>query len=290
MLRSMTGFGRGEIIGEKCIVSVELRSVNNRYFDVIIRNNRGYMSWDEEIKKLIQKQLIRGKIFCNVNIEESKSNGSLSKLDVEAVKSYASLLGKIKQYAGINEPIHLSHMLGNSNIFLQPSKEDFEELQKITFESLDYAVAELQNMRTDEGKQLYSDIKERALEMQKKLEEIGKLSANNSSDKFEKMKLRVDELLRDSIEPGRLNHELAILSDKFDISEECVRLKSHIRQFLAYVEYDEPVGKRLDFLLQEMNRESNTIASKSNESGISHIVVEMKNLIESVREQIQNII
>ncbi|MCH7819376.1 MAG: YicC family protein [Candidatus Marinimicrobia bacterium] len=286
----MTGYGRGESIGHKCVVSIELRSVNNRYCDVIMRNNRGYMAWDEEIKKSIQKRLIRGKIFCNLHIEEINSNGGLSKLDAEAVKNYANLLGEIKKYAGIDEPIKLNHLLGNSNIFLQPSKEDLEVLKKLAFEALENAIKELADMRSDEGKKLSLDIVERMSNMQEKVEEIEKLSVNNSSKQFEKLKTRVDELLRNRIEPGKLDHELAILSDKLNITEECVRLKSHIKQFLTYIEIDEPVGKRLDFLLQEINRESNTIASKSNENGIAHIIVEMKNQIESVREQVQNVV
>ncbi|TFB12514.1 YicC family protein [Candidatus Marinimicrobia bacterium MT.SAG.3] len=290
MLQSMTGFGRGEALGEKCVVSIELRSVNNRYCDVIMRNNKGYMAWDEEIKKQIQKRLKRGKIFCNLHIEESKSNGGLSKLDSEAVKNYANLLGEIKKHAGIEEPIKLSHLLGNNNIFFQPSKDDIEELKKLAFEALEDAITELTGMRNDEGEKLSSDIVERASDVNNRVEEIGQLSENNSSKQFEKLKLRVDELLRERIEPGKLDHELAVLSDKLDITEECVRLKSHIKQFLTYIEIDEPVGKRLDFLLQEMNRESNTIASKSNENGIAHIVVEMKNQIESMREQVQNVI
>ena len=138
----MTGFGRGESIGEKCVVSVELRSVNNRYCDVIMRNNKGYMAWDEEIKKIIQNRLRRGKIFCNLHIEESNSKGTLSELDSEAVKNYANLLGEIKKHAGIEEPITLSHLLGNNNIFVQPSKEDIEELKKLAFEALEGAINE----------------------------------------------------------------------------------------------------------------------------------------------------
>lgn len=286
----MTGYGRGESIGDVCAVSIELRSVNNRYCDVIMRNNKGYMAWDDEIKKSLHKRLKRGKIFCNLHIEEGKSKSGLSKLDAEAVKNYAIFLEEIKKYAGIEEPIKLNHLLGSSNIFLQPEKENFEELKKLTFEALGTAINALADMRKDEGEKLSSDIVERVSDMQDKVEEIEKLSENNSSKHYEKLKTRVDELLQGRIEPGKLDHELAILSDKLDITEECVRLKSHIKQFLTYVEVDEPVGKRLDFLLQEMNRESNTIASKSTENGIAHIIVEMKNQIESVREQVQNVI
>lgn len=290
MLHSMTGYGRGESIGDECAVSIELRSVNNRYCDVIMRNNKGYMAWDDEIKKSIQKRLKRGKIFCNLHIEEGKSKSGLSKLDAEAVKNYAKFLGEIKKYAGIEEPIKLNHLLGSNNIFLQPEKENFEELRELTFEALETAINELADMRKDEGEKLSSDIVVRVSNMQDEVEEIEKLSENNSSKHYEKLKTRVDELLQGRIEPGKLDHELAILSDKLDITEECVRLKSHIKQFLTYIEIDEPVGKRLDFLLQEMNRESNTIASKSTENGIAHIIVEMKNQIESVREQVQNVI
>ncbi len=286
----MTGYGRGESIGDDCVVSVELRSVNNRYCDVIMRNNKGYMAMDDEIKKSIQKRLKRGKIFCNLHIGEGKSDSGFSMLNANAVKNYANLLGEIKKYAGIEEPIKLNHLLGNSNIFLQPEIEDFDELKKLTFEALETAIKELSDMRKDEGEKLSSDIVERVSDMRDKVDEIEQLSENNSSRQYEKLKTRVDELLRGRIEPGKLDHELAILSDKLDITEECVRLKSHIKQFLTYVEIDEPVGKRLDFLLQEMNRESNTIASKSIENGIAHIIVEMKNQIESVREQVQNVI
>lgn len=286
----MTGYGRGESIGNECVVSIELRSVNNRYCDVIMKNNKGYMAWDDEIKKSIQKQLKRGKIFCNLHIKEGKSKSGLAMLDAEAVKNYANFLGEIKKYAGIDEPITLNHLLGSSNIFVQPEKENFDELNKLVFEALKTAIKELADMRKDEGEKLSLDIVERVSDMQDKVEEIEQLSENNSSIQYEKLKMRVDELLRGRIEPRKLDHELAILSDKLDITEECVRLKSHIKQFLTYIEIDEPVGKRLDFLLQEMNRESNTIASKSTENGIAHIIVEMKNQIESVREQVQNVI
>ena len=290
MLSSMTGYGRGESTGAHCTVAVELRSVNNRYCDVVLRNNKGFMQWDDEVRRIIQKNLNRGKIYVNINVEATKSNGDLSKLDFDAVKKYASLLEQIKQHAGIDEPIQLSDLLSNNDIYMQSSEIDEEELHKLMLKALDGALIQVENMRNEEGKKLSADIAERISMIKEEVISIQKLSSDNASKQFEKLKSRAKELIGKGGESDRLNQELALLSDKLDISEECVRLDSHVGQFSDYLAIDEPVGKRLDFLLQEMNRESNTISSKSNNVTISHIIVEMRNVIESLREQVQNII
>lgn len=290
MLSSMTGYGRGESSGPRCTVAVELRSVNNRYCDVVLRNNRGFMEWDDEIRRIVQKSLSRGKIFVNINVEESNSNGNISKLDAKAVKEYANLLEEIKRHAGIDEPIQLNHLLGNNSIYVQPSEEDREELHKLMLNALGDALTQIENMRCEEGKKLTADIFERVNKVKEEIESIKKLSSDNASVQFGKLKSRAEELIGRGMEFDRLIQELALLTDRLDISEECVRLESHVGQFTDYLEIDEPVGKRLDFLLQEMNRESNTISSKSNNVSISHIIVEIKNVIESLREQVQNII
>ena len=290
MLSSMTGYGRGESTGAHCTVAVELRSVNNRYCDVVLRNNKGFMQWDDEVRRIIQKNLNRGKIYVNINVEATKSNGDVSKLDFDAVKKYASLLEQIKQHAGIDEPIQLSHLLSNNDIYMPSSEIDEVELHKLMLKALDGALIQVENMRNEEGKKLSADITERISMIKDEVISIQKLSTDNASKQFEKLKLRAKELIGKGGESDRLNQELALLSDKLDISEECVRLDSHVGQFTDYLAIDEPVGKRLDFLLQEMNRESNTISSKSNNVTISHIIVEMRNVIESLREQVQNII
>lgn len=290
MLSSMTGYGRGESIGPRCTVAVELRSVNNRYCDVVLRNNKGFMQWDDEVRRIIQKNLKRGKIYVNINVEATNSNGDVSKLDSDAVKKYASLLEEIKKHAGIDEPIQLSHLLSNNNIYAQPSEIDEEDLHKLMLKALESALTQVENMRSEEGEKLSADITERINLIKEEVTSIKNISSDNASTQFEKLKVRAQELIGNEMEFDRLNQELALLSDKLDISEECVRIDSHVGQFTDYLTIDEPVGKRLDFLLQEMNRESNTISSKSNNVSISHIIVEMRNVIESLREQVQNII
>lgn len=290
MLSSMTGYGRGESTGSRCTVAVELRSVNNRYCDVVLRNNKGFMQWDDEVRRIIQKNLKRGKIYVNINVEATNSNGDVSKLDSDAVKKYASLLEEIKKHAGIDEPIQLSHLLSNNDIYAQPSEIDEEDLHKLMLKALESALTQVENMRSEEGKKLSADITERINLIKEEVTSIKNLSSDNASAQFEKLKVRAQELIGNEMEFDRLNQELALLSDKLDISEECVRIDSHVGQFTDYLTIDEPVGKRLDFLLQEMNRESNTISSKSNNVSISHIIVEMRNVIESLREQVQNII
>ncbi|MCH8927136.1 MAG: YicC family protein [Candidatus Marinimicrobia bacterium] len=290
MLSSMTGYGRGESTGPHCTVAVELRSVNNRYCDVVLRNNKGFMQWDDEVRRIIQKNLKRGKIYVNINVEATNSNGDVSKLDSDAVKKYASLLEEIKKHAGIDEPIQLSHLLSNNNIYAQPSEIDEEDLHKLMLKALESALTQVENMRSEEGEKLSADITERINLIKEEVTSIKNISSDNASTQFEKLKVRAQELIGNEMEFDRLNQELALLSDKLDISEECVRIDSHVGQFTDYLTIDEPVGKRLDFLLQEMNRESNTISSKSNNVSISHIIVEMRNVIESLREQVQNII
>lgn len=290
MLSSMTGYGRGESTGPHCTVAVELRSVNNRYCDVVLRNNKGFMQWDDEVRRIVQKNLKRGKIYVNINVEATNSNGDVSKLDSDAVKKYASLLEEIKKHAGIDEPIQLSHLLSNNNIYAQPSEIDEEDLHKLMLKALESALTQVENMRSEEGEKLSADITERINLIKEEVTSIKNISSDNASTQFEKLKVRAQELIGNEMEFDRLNQELALLSDKLDISEECVRIDSHVGQFTDYLTIDEPVGKRLDFLLQEMNRESNTISSKSNNVSISHIIVEMRNVIESLREQVQNII
>jgi len=290
LLKSMTGYGRGESIEPHCTVSVELRSVNNRYCDVVLRNNKSFMQWDDEVRRKIQKSLSRGKIYVNINVEVTNPNGNVSELDPKAVKKYAALLEEIKEHAGINEPIQLNHLISNNNIYAAPSKIDQEHLHKCMLDALEGALSQVEDMRREEGKKLSEDIIERINTIEEEVESIQKISSDSASIQFEKLKSRAIELIGNGMEVDRLNQELALLSDKLDISEECVRLESHVGQFTDYLAVDEPVGKRLDFLLQEMNRESNTISSKSNNVSISHITVEMRNVIESLREQVQNII
>lgn len=291
MISSMTGYGRAESRSRGITMYVELRSVNSRFCDISIRIPRIISNYEDEIKRVVQTQLNRGKISVNISIDGVEAEMGNFKIDHELLKNYFTVLEELKEAAKLNDPIKLDHLLSISDLIkYETKKEDESKIFEIVRKGLLEAITNLQKMRSDEGRELARDIRSRIVKLGEYIDKIERYSEERSKEEYTKLRKRIKNLISDTeVDEHRLYTELALMADKVDVTEECVRFRSHNQLFLRYLDQSEPVGKKLNFLLQEMNREANTIGSKAMNSQISHIVVEIKNQIEKIREQVQNI-
>jgi uncharacterized protein (TIGR00255 family) len=291
MVTSMTGFGRGEVSEDGITVGVELRSVNSRFLEISARLPRSLSSRENEIKDLVRKEISRGKINILV-ILEKESNGSIPvKVNPPAAKAYYKLLNELKRTVRLKESVKLGHLLEFSDIF--ETLDDGSSKEKewvIARAGILSALHELKAMRIQEGKELETDFRHRIGVLQGHLDDVDRLSREQVPVERERLRERIKQLLEsETIDEGRLEMEIAVLADRLDVTEECVRFRSHNKFFLEALDTREPVGRKLNFLLQEMHREVNTIGSKSSSTEIAHIVVHAKEELERIREQLQNI-
>lgn len=291
MAISMTGLGVGEIkCGNKTIV-VELRSVNNRFLDVSCRMPSSLSQYENVVRDVIRKKIQRGKLYVTISIQ-GDNNGILElRVNSQTAKAVRSLLENLKEEAGIIDEIKLDHFIKFSEVF-EPFGEPkiVEEIWEEVHAALGKAITELQKMRKKEGGTLTKDILQRIDHLDINIRDIEEIAKKNLPEAYKKMVYCAQNLITDcEVQKDRLYAELAILASKIDVTEECVRMKSHDQLFRETVTQDKPVGKKLNFILQEMNREVNTISAKASNAEISHIVVEMKEEIEKLREQVQNL-
>jgi len=292
MTISMTGFGRGQERSRGIKVEVETKSVNSRHLDINIRMPQTYQTEELELKEIIQAYVERGKITIYVRVDESERGIPDVTFNSKLAKAYANLLQQMKESSGIKQEITLSDLLSFEDIL--QSREEDEQTKKLTFElikkALEDSLTNLNEMRRQEGKQLDNDLRSRLAHIEKSLENIKELSLDRIDTYREKLHERIEALISDDrLDNERLEQEVAIVADKIDITEEVVRLNSHIKLFYETLDRDQPIGRRLNFLLQEMNREINTIGSKANDSEISQEAVFVKENLEKLREQVQNI-
>ena len=293
-LVSMTGFGRGEASSKGCYWVVELRTVNNRYLDINIKSPRRFMSWEERIKKEISSYHIRGRVDVYVSINDEGIETSRLKTDLPLAREYLACLEEIMTELSVPGAPDLAMLASNRDIITprddEAGGEQLEELWPTFREALQGALIECQQMRQSEGETLQKDLLARLSSFQQKIDVIEQSLPLIIATRENSLKERLDNLLSGvDIDPVRLAQEVAILVDKTDVSEEIVRLRSHIEQFKGFLELDEPVGRRLDFLVQEFLREVNTIASKISNAETAHMTVGMKNDLEKIREQVQNL-
>lgn len=292
MITSMTGFGRGEASSNGFQVTVEVKTLNSRYLDVSVRMPPSIQHKEAPLKEFVQESLSRGKVNINVNVDRAASEVPDITFNSEMVKSYARILEQIKTDAGISQPVEVKDLLRFEDIF-ETQKEDEQEVEAIwqcTFTALKKAVEHLNSMRQKEGAELKSDMVNQITGIADILKEVGSLTEKKVPEMREKLHKRIRKMVsEDSFDPERMELEVALLVDKMDVNEEIVRLQSHLKFFLEALEADEPVGRRLNFLCQEINRELNTIGSKANDSLIAHHVVLGKEKLEQIREQVQNI-
>ena len=291
MIKSMTGFGRAKCEYEGREYNVEIKSVNHKYSDVSIKIPRQISYLEEKVRKEILTKVSRGKIDVFITLQDYSEKGKNIKINKELAKVYISQLRELAEETGITADIDVIDISKFPEV-LNISDEDNEELYWSELSQvLSIALDNFVSMREVEGNKICEDLKVRIDRIQKKVSEISSYSAGLVDEYIVKLKGRVKELMNtDIIDENRLAQEIVIFSDKSSIQEELTRLNSHISQFLSLIQSGaSPVGKKFDFIIQEMNREVNTIGSKANSTDISKCVIELKTEIEDVREQIQNI-
>lgn len=294
MFRSMTAFGRArETIGTKDITA-EIKSVNNRYLDCTVKITRLYSFLEDKIKKyLSEKGISRGKIEVYVGIDLLEKEGVEIGLDTAYAKSYIEALYNLRDTFNLKDDITVSRVASNHDVFITKKPEDDIEKDWVDIKLvLDKAIDAFLERRNQEGENLYKNIVEKIDNIKGYLKVIEKNSESDISGYAKKLEERILKFLNDNsvqIDEQRILTEVAIFADKVAIDEELVRLNSHFDAFYEIVEANEPAGRKLDFLLQEMNRETNTIGSKASNSDTAHLVVSIKNELEKIREQIQNI-
>ena len=292
MTKSMTGFGRGEFSNGTYAFNIEIKTVNHRYNDIIVRMPKHLNYLEEKIKRLIKKNISRGRVEIYVNMEYVTESPVEVHVDTSLAKSYKAALENLLSELGIEDKIGLEDVLTLEDIVKTERKEiDEDIIWECLSKALSIALENVMNMRKEEGSVLKEDIQcqlEKIESMLSKIEERAPFIVEEYRDKLRE---RIRELLDEEqgLDEERLNYEVVLFADKSDINEEIVRFKSHIRQFYKSMESKEPIGRKLDFLVQEMNREINTIGSKANDLIITNCVVDIKSELEKVREQIQNI-
>ncbi len=291
MIKSMTGYGRCEHIDESRKIVIDIRSVNHRYCDVSVKVPRSYAYLEEKIREYMSGEISRGKVEVFVYIENYTNEEKVVTLDNVLAENYYNVLKELKETYNLRNEIGLSDLSRFSDIFItRHQEEDKDKVWELVLNCLKGAVEDFVSMRTREGERLKANLLERADAIKALIAEIEKRTPEIVTEYEKRLRDRMEELLGDlKVDEGRLLTEVGIMADRVCIDEELVRLKSHFVELSKILSLSEPVGRKLDFLVQEINRETNTIGSKANDFGIAKNVVEIKSEIEKLREQIQNI-
>lgn len=290
MIRSMTGFGRSKIEINDKEYTIEIKSVNHKYSDISVKLPRQISYLEEKIRKTMADKISRGKVDVFISIQDYSEKGKNIKINREIAKVYIQELKELAEETGLNTDISIVDISRLPEVLNVKNEENEEEIWNEVNSVLNQAINNFIEMRETEGSKIKEDLKNRMDFVSNKVSEIKKYSAGLIDDYIVKLENRIKELLKvDVVDKDRLAQEIVIFSDKSSIEEELTRLDSHINQFLNLLEKDSPVGKKFDFIIQEMNREVNTIGSKANCLEITNCVIELKTEIENIREQIQNI-
>lgn len=289
MIHSMTGYGKGSAVKNNFSAEVEIKSVNSRFLELFLKLPPLLSDREYEMREILKSKIKRGKINVIVQLKQN-SNSDLEIVNETKLKEYISLIEKIKKTAGIKEEIKLEHIINNREIIssseISLSETEFSLVKK----AVKSAVEELLIMRKNEGKELANDLTKRIKAIERRVTLIEKEFKKNVNRYFNKLKERLKTLIGEAeLDEQRLYLELAAIADKADITEECVRLKSHLKFFIESMNKQAEPGRKLNFLCQELNRETNTISSKSISTSLTHNAVLIKEEIEKIREQIQNI-
>lgn len=291
MVKSMTGFGRACKEVDGYVITVELKSVNHRYFDFSSRCPRQYGFIDDKIKSFVNSKVARGKIDCYVGIEALNTESADVVVNNTLASAYVKALKEISTNYDLKEDFGASTVARFPDVLIvKKADEDEEKIWKLVKTVAEEAIDKFTQMRCVEGKKMYDDVYSRSQFILDTVYFIEERSPQTVKEYNDKLVERVHELLGDvTLDESRILQEVAIYADKVAVAEETVRLRSHIAQLREFISSDEPVGRKLDFLVQEINRETNTIGSKCNDVEIAKKVVEVKAEIEKIREQIQNI-
>ncbi len=291
MIKSMTGFGRSTKEIDGYVISVELKSVNHRYFEFSSRIPRQYGFIDDKIKSFVNSRVSRGKVECYVSIEALNTESAQVIVNNTLASAYVSALKEIADTYNLKEDFGASTISRFQDVLVvKKSEEDEEKIWNYVKDTASEALDNFIEMRTVEGIKMKDDIYSRAQYILECVSFIEERSPQTVREYNDKLVERVHELIGDvSLDEARIIQEVAIFADKVAVAEETVRLRSHIDQLNSFINSDEPVGRKMDFLIQEINRETNTIGSKANDVEIARTVVNIKAEIEKIREQIQNI-
>ncbi|MFP4368641.1 MAG: YicC/YloC family endoribonuclease [Bacteroidota bacterium] len=291
MIKSMTGFSKSEAKENGTIASVEIKSLNGRYLETNIRMPRHLTHKELEVKDLIRKSVERGTISVYINIDYDETERPFI-LNETAAESCYTKLNELKKRLKIREAVKMDHVLHFSQSFTKSESEEDESLQlNLIKRAVRNALRSLDNMKQKEGRQISKDILSRMNKIKSMTDQIEEASAERVPQERERLRQRIAQLFEsDEIDEYRIQMEMVIQADKLDVSEECVRLNSHIKFFFdTFNKAKEPIGRKINFLLQEMHREINTIGSKISDANISQMVVNVKEELEKIREQVQNL-
>jgi uncharacterized protein (TIGR00255 family) len=291
MIKSMTGYGGAKGLSGKLEVSIEVRSVNNRYLDSNIKMPRVFNSLEETFKSIVHETISRGKVDVFITIDSTKSDDIEIRINKPLVEAYVSALRTIAWENELSSDIRVADLTRFPDILQAEKKEaDTEVMRSDISKILKAALGDFNEMRKREGKKLSSDIAARLDEIEELTKTAEEISPRSVEEYRKKLEARISEVLQSSnIDEARILTEAAIFADKTAISEELVRLRSHISQLRKLLSSLEPVGRKIDFIVQELNREANTIGSKGNDADMSKVIVDLKAEIEKIREQAQNI-
>lgn len=291
VIQSMTGYGRSEKIVGGRDIAVEIRSVNHRYFDYSSRISRGYGFLDAKLKTFLQNRIARGKIDLYVSVETLESADAEVMVNHSLAKGYIEALKELQSRYGLRDDISVMKVARYSDLFtVRQAPEDEDEIWAAVSEVAETAFSAFSAMRQAEGSHLKEDFLNRTNTVLELVSKVEKRSPQTVSEYRQKLLQRLHEILSDAnIDEQRVLTEAAVFADKVSVAEETVRLRSHISQFYSMLESGESIGRKLDFLVQEMNREANTIGSKCVDAEIAHLVVDIKAEIEKIREQVQNV-
>ena len=292
MIKSMTGYGRARETLNKRDITVEVRSVNNRYLDCTVKMPRMYIFAEDAIKSRVQKAISRGKVDVFISVDASAADVAKVTVNQELAASYAAAMNELAGVCGLQDYRVSPETLSRFPDVLTVTKAD-EDLETVSADLcavLDEALAAYNAMRATEGAKLAEDIANRLTSIENYTSQVEARSPETVAEYRAKLTARMQEVLQSTtIDAQRILTEAAIYADKVAVDEETVRLRSHVAQLRAMLQSDEPMGRKMDFLIQEVNRESNTIGSKCNDVAIAQVVVGLKGEVEKMREQVQNI-
>ena len=291
MILSMTGYGKSERKNKNFCVSVEIKSINNRFFDPIPKIHPLLREFEKEIMALVKDECIRGRVFINLDVN---TNNNLSQfiLNKKKLTSYVDILDQVSKEAKIDQPISLSDLLKYPDIIENIGISNEKSNKKIVMVAVKSALRDLKNFRKNEGDNLLDDINNVLDAINKNFKKIEIISKKNINKELIQYKKKIKNYMPNlsKLDDDRLYQEIAIILEKKDINEELIRFKSHMQLFSSYLKNKNNDGKKKNFLLQEMNREVNTIGAKSDNTKIRHLVVDVKDNLEKLREQVQNIL
>lgn len=291
MIKSMTGYGRAKEILNKRDITVEVRSVNNRYLDCTVKMPRMYSFAEDAIKQHVQQAISRGKVDVFITVDASAADVAKVTVNRELAAQYASALSELAEVCGTESHVTPEQLSRFPDVLtVTKADEDLETVSADICAVLDDALAAYNTMRAVEGAKLAEDIGNRLTNIENYTSQVEERSPQTVAEYRAKLTARMQEVLQSTtIDEQRILTEAAIYADKVAVDEETVRLRSHVAQLRTMIASDEPMGRKMDFLIQEVNRESNTIGSKCNDVAIAQVVVGLKAEVEKMREQVQNV-